>query len=61
MAILLKNDSLDKKVMDLIYTKQLQFKKEKGRVVSLQKTIERLLKEAYLKEGKEVEIHENLH
>lgn len=49
MAILLKNENICKSVMDLIYDKQTEFKKEKGKVVSLEKTIERLLKDAYLK------------
>lgn len=52
MNILIKSKNFDKKVIDLIFEKQLQFKKEKGAVVSLEKTVERLLKEAYLKEKK---------
>jgi len=35
-------------VIDLIYDKQFQFRKERNKIVSLPKTIERLLKEAYL-------------
>ncbi|MEX6689220.1 hypothetical protein QTN47_17050 [Danxiaibacter flavus] len=46
MAILLKKVS--SKVMDLIYDKQLSLKKEKKKIVSLEKTVEILLTEAYL-------------
>jgi hypothetical protein len=49
MTIKLNTDNIDKKVVDLIIDKQASFKKEKGRIVSLDKTVERLLKEAYLK------------
>lgn len=52
MNILIKGENFDKKVKDLIYDKQLEFKKEKGRPVSLEKTVERLIKEAYCKEKK---------
>lgn len=47
-SILLKSENIDKTVMDLIYDKQLQFTKEKGMRVSIEKTVCRLLKEAYL-------------
>lgn len=53
MDILLKGKNLDSRVIDLIYEKQLQFKKEKKRLVSLEKTVERLLKEAYLSNNNE--------
>ena len=49
MTIKLNTDNFDKKVVDLILTKQADFKKEKRRMVSLDKTVERLLKEAYIK------------
>jgi hypothetical protein len=49
MAILIKNENIEPEIMDLIYEKQLQFTKEKGRKVSLERTIARLLKEAYIK------------
>jgi hypothetical protein len=49
MTIKLNTDNIDKKVVDLIIDKQVVFKKEKGRIVSLEKTVERLLKDAYLK------------
>jgi hypothetical protein len=48
-ALLLQSKNIDKPVIDLIYDKQLEFKKEKGRVVSLEYTVNRLLKDAYLK------------
>jgi hypothetical protein len=47
-ALLLQAKNLEKPVIDLIYDKQHEFTKEKGRKVSLEKTVERLLKEAYL-------------
>ena len=47
-AILLKAENMDKPVIDLIYDKQLEFTKEKNRKVSLEQTVNRLLKEAYL-------------
>lgn len=46
MAILLKN--LDKSTMELIYDYQTRFRLEKGRHVSLEQTVARLLKDAYL-------------
>lgn len=49
MTIKLNTDNIDKKVVDLIIDKQAAFKKEKCRIVSLEKTVERLLKEAYIK------------
>lgn len=45
---LLNATLISKKVKDLILDKQLQFSKEKGRKISLEKTVERLLDEAYL-------------
>lgn len=45
MTILIKAKNFDKKAIDFIYDKQLQFKKEKKRMVSLESTVERLLKE----------------
>jgi hypothetical protein len=48
MAILLKNENITKPVMDFIYDKQAEFKKEAGQHISLEKTIARLIKEAYL-------------
>ncbi len=48
-ALLLKSENIDKRVIDLIYDKQCEFTKAAGRKVSLEKTIERMLKEAYLK------------
>lgn len=47
-AILLQSKNIDKSIMDLVYDKQLIFTKEKARKVSLEQTICRLLKEAYL-------------
>ncbi|MDF2381320.1 hypothetical protein JMG10_07580 [Nostoc ellipsosporum NOK] len=41
---------MDKKVVDLILDKQAELKKEKNRCISLDYTINKLLKEAYLKE-----------
>lgn len=52
MAILLKNEKICPSVMKLIYEKQLAFRTEANKIVSLEKTIERLLKDAYLKEVK---------
>jgi hypothetical protein len=51
-AILLKAKNIEKPVIDLIYDKQHQFTKEKNRKVSLEQTIARLLKEAYLSDKK---------
>lgn len=48
-AILLQAKNIDEKVINLIYDKQLEFTKESNRKVSLEKTVERLLKTAYLK------------
>ena len=48
MNILIRGENFDKKVIDLIYAKQLEFKQEKQKIVSLEKTIERLIKDAYL-------------
>jgi hypothetical protein len=48
----LRTKNMDEAVIDLIYDKQLIFKKEKKRVVSLDYTINRLLKEAYLRDDK---------
>lgn len=50
MAILIK--TLPKEILDLIYDKQRDFTKERGRKVNLEQTIARLLKEAYLSEKK---------
>lgn len=49
MAILLKDQNIEPEVIHLIYDKQLEFTKEKNRKVSLERTVARLLKEAYLK------------
>jgi hypothetical protein len=49
MTIKINTDNIDKKVVDLIIDKQAELKKEKGRVVSLDKTVEKLLKDAYFK------------
>lgn len=46
MAILLKN--LDKSTMKIIYDKQTEFRLEKGRYVSLEQTVAKLIKDAYL-------------
>lgn len=46
-ALLLQKKNMDKSVIDLIYEKQLEFTKEKGSKVSLERTVNRLLKEAY--------------
>jgi hypothetical protein len=48
-SILLKSKNIDKSVLDLVYDKQLEFTKEKGMKVSLEKTVCRLIKDAYLK------------
>jgi hypothetical protein len=50
-AILLKAKNLEPGIIELIYDKQHLFTKEKKRKVSLEQTINRLLKEAYLKES----------
>lgn len=55
-AILLKAKNIDKEVIELIYDKQHEFRKEKNMIVSLERTVNRLLKEAYLKKKKE-DIH----
>ena len=49
MNILIRSKNFDKKVINFIYEKQLEFKKEKGCGVSLEKTVEKLIKDAYLK------------
>jgi hypothetical protein len=49
MTIKLNTVNIDKKVVDLIIDKQAELKKEKGRIVSLDKTVEKLLKDAYIK------------
>ena len=49
MTILIKDGDIDPKVQDLILDKQLEFKKKKRCTFSLVKTIEKLLKDAYLK------------
>lgn len=46
MAILLKN--MDKSTMKIIYDKQTEFRLEKGRYVSLEQTVAKLIKDAYL-------------
>ena len=48
-TIPLKKQNMDKAVIDLIYDKQLEFTKEKGRKVSLEQTVNRMIKEKYLK------------
>lgn len=48
-AILLNAKNIDKTVVDLIYDKQLEFTKKLGKKVSLEKTVNKLLKDAYLK------------
>jgi len=50
MTITIKNPS--EQVLQFLYDKQLEFKKEKKHVVSLGYTIERLIKDAYFKEEK---------
>ncbi len=45
--ILINLDNIDKQVVDLIYDKQLEFRKTANKKVSLEKTINRLLREAY--------------
>jgi len=54
-AILLKAENIEKSVIDLIYDKQHEFTKEKSRKVSIEQTIARLLKEAYLSDKKKGE------
>jgi len=49
-TILLQTKTMDDAVIDLILDKQLDFKKEKRRCVSMEYTVNRLLKEAYPKE-----------
>lgn len=56
MTIPLKNPS--EQVLKLLYEKQVEFKVEKKHVVSLSYTIERLLKDAYLKENSRQENRE---
>lgn len=53
-AIMLKGKNIDQEVIDLIYEKQFQFTKEKKMRVSLERTVNRLLKEAYLKKKEKV-------
>jgi len=50
MNILIKSKNFDKKVINFIYDKQLEFKKQKGCTVSLEKTVEKLIKDAYSEE-----------
>lgn len=50
MNILIRGKNFDKKVINFIYEKQLEFKKKKGCIVSLEKTVEKLIKDAYPKE-----------
>lgn len=52
-AILLQAKNIDKSVVNLIYDKQLEFTKKCGRKMSLEKTVNKLLKDAYLKKEKE--------
>lgn len=47
-AILLQSKNLDEGVLNLILLKQSEFTLEKKRIVSYERTISRLLKEAYL-------------
>lgn len=49
MAILLKK--VEKSVLDLIYDKQRDLTKEKGKKISLERTVETLLKDAYLRKN----------
>ena len=46
-TILIKPDQISEDVINFIYEKQSEFKKEKNRCVSLASTIEMLLKKAY--------------
>ena len=48
-AILLKAENIDKTVVDLIYDKQLEFTKKLGKKFSIEKTVNKLLKDAYIK------------
>lgn len=48
MAFIIRDNELSDDVRKLIYRKQHEFKAEKKRSVSLGKTFDRLLKEAYL-------------
>ncbi len=48
-AILLNAKNIDKTVVDLIYDKQLEFTKKQGKKVSIEKTVNKLLKDAYIK------------
>ncbi len=50
MAVLLK--ALNPDVMKFLLQKQFEFRMEKNRIVSMEKTIEKLLKDAYLKDKK---------
>ncbi len=53
-SMLLKSDNMDKKVVDLIYDKQLEFTKAASRKVSLEKTVNKMIKDRYQEELKKM-------
>lgn len=52
--IIIRSKNIDGKIIDFIYEKQAEYRKERKRLVSLDKTIERLLREAYFKDVEQV-------
>jgi hypothetical protein len=52
MSFIIRDNEMSPEVRKIIYKKQIELKAEAKHQVSLGKTIERLLKDAYLKEGK---------
>lgn len=52
MAWLVRTENMDSKVVDLIYDKQLEYKKAARRTVSIEKTINKMIKDRYAEELK---------
>lgn len=52
MAFIIRDNEMSEQVRTFIYKKQIDFKAKKKGAVSLGKTIERLIKDAYLKDEK---------
>lgn len=50
--VTLHGDRICQEVINLIYDKKNEFSKEKNRTVSFDQTIEKLLKDAYIKKEK---------
>ena len=49
-TIPLKQENMDSKVIDLIYEKQLEFTKAARRKISLDKTVNKMIKDKYAEE-----------